>query len=96
MKPVTTGRVRRMIAGELHDMNQRTIASSYTANVPDVPKQNMANVELRESPIVSADRDHHNSYRADSYSVLHDRNKQLPSAARLWSNLKVCHLHRVS
>jgi hypothetical protein len=81
-KTVTAGRVRKMIAEELHSRNQNTIASSYKGNAPEnAQNQNIAKVGPHESPIGSADTDQHNAYRADRDSVMHDRSKRLASSA---------------
>jgi transcriptional regulator NrdR family protein len=81
-KMVTANRVRKMIAGELHDRNQKTIASSYEGITPEnAQNQNIAKVGPHESPVGSADTDQHNAYRADRDSVMHDRSKRLASSA---------------
>jgi hypothetical protein len=78
-KTVTAGRVRKMIADELHSRNQKAIESSYKGNAPE--NQNIAKVGPHESPIGSADTDQHNAYRADRDSVMHDRSKRFASSA---------------
>ena len=78
-KTVTAGRVRKMIADELHSRNEKAIASSYKGDKPE--NQNIAKVGLHESPVGSADTDQHNAYRADRDSVMHDRSKRLASSA---------------
>jgi len=78
-KTVTAGRVRKMIAGELRDRNEKTIASSYGGKVPGNTQRDMA--DLYKPPVGSADTDQHNVYRADRDSVLHDRSKRLTSVA---------------
>src|SRR5581483_6480210 len=72
-KTVTAGRVRNMIAEELRDRNQQTIASSYAGDTPEnTQKENVASkVDPNESLLGSGDSD----------SVLHDRSKRLASAA---------------
>jgi len=72
-KTVTAGRVRKMVAQELRDRNQQTIASSYTGDIPEnTQKENVASkVDPNESLLGSGDSD----------SVLHDRSKRLASAA---------------
>lgn len=79
-KTVTAGRVRKMIASELRDRNQKAIASSYAGEAPKNTQRDMAKADPRKSPVGSADTDQHNAYRADN-SVLHDRSKRLTSAA---------------
>jgi hypothetical protein len=77
-KIVTPGRVRNMIAKELQDRNQQTIASSYAGETPEnVQKRDMnLKVGQHKSFIGSADRDQHEAYRANKNSVLHDRSKR--------------------
>lgn len=77
-KIVTAGRVRSMIARELQDRNHQTIASSYAGEMPEnVQKRDMnVKVDQHGSFIGSADRDHHEAYRANKNSVLHDRSKR--------------------
>lgn len=73
-KTVTSGRVRKMIAGELRDRNEKTIASSYAGETPD----NLSTLkEDYKPPLGSADSDQHDAYRADRDSVLHDRSKRV-------------------
>lgn len=81
-KMVTAGRVRKMIANELRNRNQQSIASSYTGSMPeDIQRYDMTlKVGQHESPIGSADKDQHNAYRADRDSVMHDRSKRLASS----------------
>lgn len=78
-KTVTAGRVRKMIAGELRNRNENTVASSYGGEVPENIQRDMA--DFHKPPIGSADTDQHSAYRADRDSVLHDRSKRLASAA---------------
>ena len=79
-KTVTAGRVRKMIASELRDRNQKVIASSYAGEAPKNTQRDMAKTDPHKLPVGSADTDQHNAYRADN-SVLHDRSKRLTSAA---------------
>ena len=81
-KTVTAGRVRKMIAEELHNRNQKAIASSYKGDIPEnAQNRNIVKVRLHESPVGSADTDQHDAYRADRDSVMHDRSKRLASSA---------------
>jgi transcriptional regulator NrdR family protein len=82
-KTVTAGRVRKMIAGELRNRNQQTVASSYTGNVPENTQRQGAMMKVRpyESTLGEAGKDQHNVYRANRDSVLHDRSKRLASSA---------------
>ena len=77
-KTVTAGRVRNMIAKELQDRNQKTMASSYAGEAPEnTQKDDMAfKVEPHEQTVGSADTDQHEAYRADRDSVMHDRSKR--------------------
>jgi hypothetical protein len=79
-KTVTAGRVRQMIASELRDRNEKTIASSYAGEAPENTQRDMSKANPHKSPIGTADKDQHNAYRADRDSVLHDRSKRLKSA----------------
>jgi len=72
-KTVTAGRVRNMIAKELRDRNQQTIASSYAGDAPEnTQKENAASKVDPNGSLVGS---------GDSDSVLHDRSKRLASAA---------------
>ena len=77
-KTMTAGRVRNMIAKELRDRNEQTIASSYAGEAPEnTQKDTMAaKVEPHDPPVGSADTNQHEAYRADRDSVMHDRSKR--------------------
>lgn len=77
-KTVTGRRVTQMIAKELRDRNQQTIAAAYIGDVPEnLPKESLN--DLRKPPIGDAGRDQHTAYRSDRDSVLHDKSKRLAS-----------------
>jgi hypothetical protein len=75
-KTVTAGRVRNMIAQELRDRDQQTIASSYSGEKPENMRDGNS-ASMPKPPVGSADTDQHEVYRADRDSVLHDRSKRL-------------------
>jgi hypothetical protein len=72
-KTVTGGRVRNMIARELHERGQQTIASSYAGDTPEnIQKEgNTSKIDPSRSLIGTGDSD----------SVLHDKSKRLSSVA---------------
>jgi ATP cone domain-containing protein len=74
-KTVTARRVTRMIAKELRDGNQQTIAKAYLGIAPEnMPKEPID--DLPKPHIGDAGRDKHTAYRADRDSVLHDKSKR--------------------
>ena len=77
-KTVTARRVTRMIAKELRDGNQQTIATAYLGSVPEnMPKESFN--DLQKPHIGDAGGHKHTAYRADRDSVLHDKSKRLAS-----------------
>jgi hypothetical protein len=77
-KTVTARRVTQMIAKELSDRNQQTIATAYLGDVPEnMPKQSLN--DFRKPPIGDAGGNQHSAYRADRDSVLHDKSKRRAS-----------------
>lgn len=73
---ITGGRIRKMIAEELRERNQPTVASSYAGEMPK-GKYEGAKLSQYEPPIGTADTDQHTAYRADRDSVMHDRSKRV-------------------
>jgi transcriptional repressor NrdR len=82
-KTVTAGRVRKMIAEELRNRNERAKALSYTGGVPENRQRENAALKIGGqyvSPIGSADTHQHEAYRADADSVTHDKSKRQGSS----------------
>lgn len=72
-RTIDAAKVREMIVDELHEKNQKSIASSYAGNVPEnTQRPDMSlTIDTNESLIGSGDKD----------SVLHDRSKRLGSTS---------------
>lgn len=82
-KTISAGRLRKMIAKELHSRNQQAIESSYSGStLVDTQNSEIAPKQRPGKPhIGTADKDQHNVFRADSDSVMHDRSKRLASSS---------------